>query len=1363
MSTIMDSARSRLLVDLNRRVRVRGTAEPQQSVRSVDDLRSCPFVVILGEPGIGKSSILSREAVRHGASVVTMRGLIEGERPDASRRLFVDALDEYRSGGNRSAMTTDVIKLIRELRVTEIWLACRTEDWRPQVDDVKFPRAVSARDAVMAEVLPLAWAEANTLLSAWGEPNAQAFLGQAWVRGISSFTENPLSLRLLQKAVGSMGHWPETRFSVFDEGIRNLSREHDPEREARFRPSEVEIRTAAATACLMLLLTGKRAIWKPGGSPTEVTSHLTAADLGLSPTLLSWVLDTPLFRGEGSSFQTMHRFVAEFLAAEALAKLVRPEVGIPALPMPRALALMSGDDRVAPTELRGLYAWFAAHLAQRGGYNEATQLAENDAATVLTYGDPAVLDTTTRRVLLANLARRDPYILNGELGPTSIAGLSGDDLAPEFEEILRAGPDASHRVHVVLNALSHGNPVATLQPLLSEMALDPARPGWLRDRALEAFLHGVSDPGEACFDLLTRSESEPISEGRAQIRTMLVSRLNNDELTPAVVLKLLRERLRKPGLGFHGSLFSLQQRLTERPMPGLFEAALKDPQSTPDPLFQDHEALNLLDHALAACIASCCSDDAAQIWHWAKNVQHYGFEPLPEQAQQACKSWISDGSENEAKLFRAILDDLANEPGFMIANRYVQMTGLSPSLNLVNALAQDAQAVDARGQKAASAVASAVFQCDRGIEAWDKLYENLVRIPEHAAALEALTQCNRQFVPGMEEFHDARVRAVEREVEAVRQAIANLAPHLDALRQGRGVTHALYHAAVQFYYEPRTDNGRFGADRVDLFVDTSTRDAILEGWEHIALHGLGSEIDPGSMGRLAAKNSAFHVEIAALAGVDRLMERRRLPPLAEVPIEVALAVARNLHIVSDVTRRERLERWTWDRLDVDPQAGGKLLRTFWEAMADDGALDLRSAPLHTTASGRVAIASLLTDRSDLNHPCLLSAIGIAAGFMDRRSLFGLATAASQRNDLEPRPKAVWSLISHAMDDRPLSQSDLDRSAIAGDSWPDLSEVVHLLLTLSEVRDAVPGQIAALTFKLTASQGGPDAISSGGGFLGENQEHGFTAHRALNIIAACNDPDMVPVLECFADDERLQSWQPSIRHALATQERARRDAAYVHPTPERVRDALRGGSPATSADLKAVVVEELWRLRSDVRQGDLQLWVSFWNTEGEKAKIPRVENLCRDQVLALLRPRLERFGIIANPEAQRAERTRADVLAMTYRGDNVPLEVKRQQHPNLWTAAGTQLREYGMSPNAARTGVYLVLWFGADQDLPSRPDGGAKPTSAADLERMLKSDLPEDLVDSIEVVVFDVSHPEPPDKRRRRRNGNSDNTPKKINR
>jgi len=42
---------------IDRRIQVvNGTAEQKASFRQVSDLRQIPFVVLLGEPGIGKSS-----------------------------------------------------------------------------------------------------------------------------------------------------------------------------------------------------------------------------------------------------------------------------------------------------------------------------------------------------------------------------------------------------------------------------------------------------------------------------------------------------------------------------------------------------------------------------------------------------------------------------------------------------------------------------------------------------------------------------------------------------------------------------------------------------------------------------------------------------------------------------------------------------------------------------------------------------------------------------------------------------------------------------------------------------------------------------------------------------------------------------------------------------------------------------------------------------------------------------------------------------------------------------------------------------------------------------------------------------------
>jgi hypothetical protein len=132
-----------------------------------------------------------------------------------------------------------------------------------------------------------------------------------------------------------------------------------------------------------------RALWRSNDEPPvgagDARAYLTAHDLHLDRNLIEDVLDTPLFRGEGAVFEPMHRTVAEFLAGQALAKAVVGTDGRAALPLSRATALIAGSDGGPPTELRGLYAWFAAHLAKFGDEAGALRLIEADAVTVLAY------------------------------------------------------------------------------------------------------------------------------------------------------------------------------------------------------------------------------------------------------------------------------------------------------------------------------------------------------------------------------------------------------------------------------------------------------------------------------------------------------------------------------------------------------------------------------------------------------------------------------------------------------------------------------------------------------------------------------------------------------------------------------------------------------------------------------------------------------------------------------------------------------------------------------------------------------------------------------------------------------------------
>ena len=100
-----------------------------------------------------------------------------------------------------------------------------------------------------------------------------------------------------------------------------------------------------------------------------------------------------------------------------------------------------------------------------------------------------------------------------------------------------------------------------------------------------------------------------------------------------------------------------------------------------------------------------------------------------------------------------------------------------------------------------------------------------------------------------------------------------------------------------------------------------------------------------------------------------------------------------------------------------------------------------------------------------------------------------------------------------------------------------------------------------------------------------------------------------------------------------------------------------------------------------------------------------------------------------------------MLIATGAGRSLPIEVKRHFHPDVWTAASTQLQDYVTHESSDGFGVYLVLWFGVtgnERRLPLRPGGKKQPSTAADLESALAEDFPDEVRRRTDVIVFDVS-------------------------
>jgi hypothetical protein len=315
---------------IDRRVQVTGENGRKETTR-VSELRSVPYLVLLGEPGMGKSTVLRLEAEHEHARVLKVRQLITGSRRvEQNSTLFIDSFDEYRSDGSARDKACFLAKAIIDAKAERWRLCCRSHDWREQTDVEELEGTTGGVKITVARLLPISRDEGAAILAAFGETDPSGFLRKAEQIGASAFAQNPHSLHLLREAVADGGAWPGTRFELFERAIEKLAHERNRDYELVPRSRPDEIIDAAAVACLLLLVTGAPALWRSNAPPPKPSGDrplLTAHDLKLDDQLVSDMLDTALFRGEENQFEPMHRTVAEFLAGQALAHAVTRKIG----------------------------------------------------------------------------------------------------------------------------------------------------------------------------------------------------------------------------------------------------------------------------------------------------------------------------------------------------------------------------------------------------------------------------------------------------------------------------------------------------------------------------------------------------------------------------------------------------------------------------------------------------------------------------------------------------------------------------------------------------------------------------------------------------------------------------------------------------------------------------------------------------------------------------------------------------------------------------------------------------------------------------------------------------------------------------
>lgn len=169
---------------LDRRVVVQTKGETV--VHPLSHLRDRPYVVLLGEPGAGKSMALRYEAAAEGGEAVTCREVMNGTPLSSSRTAYLDALDEYRSGDGAKDKLLQLANAISTSNIRRWRLTCRAEDWRDTADINAMRRAANNEPITVAHLLPLEEDEAQTILEALGQPDPKKFVQEARVRTVET-------------------------------------------------------------------------------------------------------------------------------------------------------------------------------------------------------------------------------------------------------------------------------------------------------------------------------------------------------------------------------------------------------------------------------------------------------------------------------------------------------------------------------------------------------------------------------------------------------------------------------------------------------------------------------------------------------------------------------------------------------------------------------------------------------------------------------------------------------------------------------------------------------------------------------------------------------------------------------------------------------------------------------------------------------------------------------------------------------------------------------------------------------------------------------------------------------------------------
>lgn len=1320
--------------------------EPQAVL--LTSFRSDSAWVLLGEPGAGKSQAFDEEAAACGGLKLEIAHFITGEILDEwrNRCLFLDGLDEVRASGSDRTILNQVRSRLITLGRPPFRISCRAADWYGQSDREDILGATPNGDLDIYALEPLRQADIKRILETnFAHADADQFIEQATRHGIVGLLSNPQTLKLTVKALEG-NTWPADRNATYQLACESLVKEENKNHRnhARFQPASKEkLLEAAGQIFATLLLSDKSGVALDQAAANARFQTFTDFDPA-STELAASALATNLFvqsPGCEERLESSHRSIAEYLGAQWLGS----QIDAHGLPLPRVLNLMRGFDGKTVAGLRGIYGWLALHSLKA----RAT-LIKNDPLTVALYSDPQPMDLASRRQLLRELhaqVRESTPILWELRGAENLAPLFHPELRDEFIAALREpGRDDASQTFAVfaLKILQQVGVRADVTDDLKKVAADDSRWERVRRHALEAWLD-ISNAEKEVIDFLNQLNQSKISDPADELMGVMLDNLFPSRLPATDVLRYLRiPKSEISGVYQHFWAYRFPKTIHSDDLPVALEKLTQ--RNDLRSLAWDEFHLSRMIAALVSRGVNEHGDTVsdATLFSWLTlGANEYGEVRHDNEYQAAIVKWLSTRPDRYKGLLGICFSRHEENPAPL------------------NALFNDSQVL--RG---------IVAPPDIGLWHFQKISKtnNEVLAKEHLSGA----------VRSLWSDQGSNGLTFEMVLDWARE---------DPIKLG-WLESELVWPIQDWRMEQNTAIQQRNLQQRQIMQDRSLE--LAKRIEEIKAGGA----NPGLMGELAGVwggqfidtrgdapldrfkgycNNYQEVFEATKVGLQACLNRSDLPSVTEI-IDVSLKgrghfIRKACLIGADLlwseapSAFEALSQETLERLVCFRLTDGTDKTPNWFVHLAKNSPIVVSRVLTKYASTYLKAKKdyvdgiyLLSENADFKQVAKLTVPALLRTFPTRNKLpqlhhlrllliAALKYAVSELPDivarklqlksLEPAQKVYWLLTGTIIDP---GNYEKDLWDFVGQSW---QRVQHLSDFLGSRFSDLPVELtlSAKTLGKFIEIQTPFAQVDwppGGGSVSQAMSLGDHVNGLIGKLSALGTLESLDEINRLIDVPSLEKVKRRLQSGKHEVIQKIREYSFDFPTFQAVIRILNNRAPTSPADLHAITLDHLDQIAFEIRTSNSDQFRQFW-TEGKTNK-HKSENSCRDALLTMLNSRLTPLGISSDPEVDYVNDKRADIR-VSYRDlYAVPIEIKGEWHPQLWTAIQGQLiPQYTSTKETAGYGVFLVLWIGGNEQAAPR-DGGKKAVNPDELQQRLAALVPPALIGRIAVRVLNVSWP-----------------------